>query len=99
MRFLLRNSSRLFVLSLLWTITLAAVSPNHGKEGDRVTIMGAGFQENAQVVFGGRKCVPTAKSATSITCTVPRGMGTVEVRIVTPEDHSAVLKNGFTYDK
>ena len=83
----------------LLAVTISAVTPNHGKPGDSVVVTGNEFPTNAQVVFNGAKCKIASQNATSITCNVPQGIGKAEVRIITPESHSAVIKEGFTYDK
>jgi hypothetical protein len=82
-------------------LTVTNVEPNGGPEagGTFVTITGTGFVEGTTVSFGASAASKvTFNSATSITATSPKGAGTVDVIVTTPEGSSPTSSaDRFTY--
>jgi hypothetical protein len=82
--------------------TLSAVSPNSGPTagGTSVTINGAHFVNGAVVSIGGSSATNVSvASSTMITATTPaHAAGAVNVVVTNPDNQSATLTNGFTYN-
>lgn len=80
--------------------TVTVVSPQGGSTsgGTSITISGTNFIAGATVTIGLNNCPVTATTATSITCTTPGNVASVQnVKVTNPDTQSATLGNGFTY--
>ena len=80
-------------------ITLTAVTPNHGKQGDVIKLSATGFPRISRVMVGDNMCGTLKRTNDAIYCIVPPGTGTVDVSIVSNGVEPTVLKNAFTYDQ
>lgn len=82
--------------------TVSAISPNSGSTtgGTAVTIAGTNFQQGATVSIGGAGATSVnVASTTTITAVTPsHAAGTVNVVVTNPDNQSATLVNGFTYN-
>jgi hypothetical protein len=81
---------------------LTGITPGRGPTsgGTTVTLTGAHFKSGATVLFGGTAGTVTQLSATSLTVKTPaRGsIGAVDVVVRNPDQQTATLLGGFTYD-
>lgn len=80
--------------------TVSSISPPSGPAigGSNVTISGTGFTDVTAVDFGGNTASHIVNSDTSITATLPAGIGTVDVTVTTPVGTSAINPTDqFTY--
>ncbi len=78
---------------------ISSVSPNTGPTagGTAITIAGSGFAAGATVTLGGVAATVSNVTATSISAvTPPNPAGAVDV-VVTSNNQTATLTNGFTY--
>ncbi len=82
--------------------TIGAVAPNSGPAagGTTVTITGANFQPGVGVSFGGTASSQVSLvSATQLQAKTPaHAAGVVDVAVTNPDNQSATLARGFTYD-
>lgn len=61
------------------------VTPDYTVAGDTVTIFGTGFDPNATVLFGSTPAINVkVNNPTNITCTVPAGVGVVDITVINP---------------
>jgi len=87
------------LLAILLVMTITAVSPNHGKQGDVIKVSAAGFAR-ARVFVGKNLCGTLRQTQTEIYCIVPPGLGTVDVSVYSYKvEQPVTLKNAFTYDQ
>jgi IPT/TIG domain-containing protein len=80
--------------------TLTSISPVSGPAagGISVDIYGSGYTPTTQILFGDNSATAvTLVNSLHITCTLPAGIGTVNVSAFTPGAGSASLANAFTY--
>jgi IPT/TIG domain len=80
--------------------TVNSISPASGPAtgGSNVTISGTGFTDVTAVGFGGNTASHIVNSDTSITATLPAGIGTVDVTVTTAAGTSTVNPTDqFTY--
>ena len=86
----------------LQRLRLGAVAPDRASAvgGDPVTVTGAGFVAGSSVRFGGVDCVDVVVvSSTELTCTLGAGApGLVDVRVTSPDGHSARRVDGFLFE-
>ncbi len=78
---------------------ITSLSPNSGSTagGLSITITGTGFTGVSGVKFGSTSATITAKTATSITATLPaHAAGAIDVSVTTPVG-TGTLDDGFTY--
>ena len=80
--------------------TVTAVTPTSGLAGDTITITGTNFTAATAVVFDTTAATSfTVASDTSITATVPAGVGTVDVMVTNTSGTSAMsTADWFTYN-
>ena len=82
--------------------TLTSISPASGPAagGTAVTITGSNFQSGAAVSFGGMASSQvTFVSAGQLQATTPaHSAGAVDVKVTNPDNQSAILARGFTYE-
>ncbi len=82
--------------------TVSAVSPNAGTTagGTSVTLTGTGFVSGATVRFDGTLASNVnVASSTSLTATTPaHAAGAVNVTVTNPDNQSATLTGGYTYN-
>ena len=79
--------------------TVIGITPQSGpvQGGGVVTVVGNGFDEGAQVIFGGRAASCQRESSAELRCTVPASPpGIVEVEVLQGSE-SAVSPLGYTY--
>lgn len=79
---------------------LSGISPATGPQagGTAVTITGSNFNPGAKVNFGGSAGTVGVITKTSIAVTTPaHRAGAVDVEVVNPDNHSDILRGGFTY--
>ncbi|XP_048254422.1 fibrocystin-L-like isoform X3 [Haliotis rufescens] len=83
------------------TPTFTSVSPNAGVAGDVITVTGTGFSTNAAenaIVINDIKCVVSAATATSATCTLGnQATGTYPIKVVVA-GKGATTESTFTYE-
>jgi len=83
-------------------LKLLSVDPDHGPASGMTTVslIGSGFVEGAQVLFGSEKALYLfVLSDQIVNCTAPpHGPGMVAVRIVLPDGREAVLDGAYTYE-
>jgi hypothetical protein len=79
--------------------TVTAISPTYGAAGSTVTITGTNLFPATEVEFGSTFVTAiTAVSDTEITVPVPPGLGTVDLRVITPAGLSAIsAADQFSY--
>ncbi|HYO67233.1 MAG TPA: IPT/TIG domain-containing protein, partial [Archangium sp.] len=86
-------------------LALASVSPNRGPAsgGTRVVLQGAGFTSTGltRVTFDGVPAVQVRVLGTGrIEVITPNGLrGPADVRVINPDETSATLANGYTFDQ
>ncbi|MGA2632668.1 MAG: glycoside hydrolase domain-containing protein [Terracidiphilus sp.] len=82
-------------------VTVTGLSPNQGLEvgGNTVSIAGTYFAAGATVMFGNSPCTNVqVGSPNSLTCTVPPGVGVVQVTVTTAQGTSSYNPNDlYTY--
>lgn len=83
----------------LFVITLTAVTPNHGKQGDVIKLDATGYPRVSRVMVGRNLCGTLRRTDVAIYCIVPPGTGTVDVSIHPQGDAPVVLEDAFTYDQ
>jgi hypothetical protein len=83
------------------TVTVTAVSPNHGPwlGGAPITVTGTGFQSGATLTIGGTAATSVVVvNATTITAKTPaHAPGTVDVTVTNPDTSHATLAGGFVF--
>lgn len=76
--------------------SITSFSPTSGDAGDVVVISGGGLNNASKVTFGGVKATAfTVNSISKVTATVPTGVKTGDIAIVTPEG-TATSSSAFT---
>ncbi len=86
------------ILFILLAVTLTAVTPDHGKQGDVIRLSASG-SARTRVMVGSNLCGTLRRTETDIYCIVPPGKGTVDVTLLPLSGDPVVLKNAFTYDQ
>lgn len=78
---------------------LATVTPNTGDTGDTVALAGSNFAANMTVAFGAAAATNVVRTTSAAaTCTVPAGVGTVDVVVTNPgAAQVGRLADGFEY--
>ncbi len=83
-------------------VTVTSVSPNQGLDagGNTVSITGTFFSAGALVLFGGTPCANVVVASSSLlTCTVPSGVGVVQVTVTTSQGTSSTNPSDlYTYE-
>jgi subtilisin-like proprotein convertase family protein len=75
-----------------------AVAPSSGSAGITVSVLGDYFQSGAVVLFGAAPATNVVFiSAQKLRCTVPAGLGTVDVTVRNPNGQEGTLTGGFQY--
>ncbi len=80
--------------------TVSVVAPASGPTtgGTDVVLLGAGFQANVAVRFGGVGATIVARTSTSITARTPAAVaGAVDIRVTNPDGGTTTRAAGFTY--
>ena len=91
--------SAMLPASFTYGATLTAVAPTMGPEGGgtALTLTGVNFAAPASVTVGGQACSAVlVVNPMTITCTVPPGVGVVDVVVVT-SGGASTLPGGYTY--
>ena len=83
-------------------LTISTVSPSSGKSSgtEKITIVGTGFLDGAQVMFGGIGGTVTSVSNNAIEVIAPSsssGPASVDILITNPDGQTVILANGYTY--
>ena len=73
--------------------------PDEGREATKLTILGRGFDAGARVLLNGQPLENrvVSRDGTTITGTVPRGSGPVEILVVNPSGAARLLSGKFEY--
>jgi hypothetical protein len=80
------------------TMTIKSVFPRRGSMagGSMLTIYGINFGPSPSVTVGGSNCILLSSSTVKIQCTLPGGIGTVDV-VVTVGGAVATFAKGYRY--
>jgi len=90
-----------FITSPLFAATINSILPNAGSAcgGTEITIDGTGFLAGATVLVQGSPLMGDVIGGTNICVTTQSGVaGTFDVIVTNPDDTSATLAGGYTYE-